>query len=89
MEYITDNLDYHHICELDSIHTRNFVISDSKHYLQHSHGDGLRFVSGNVVEKTDGLLIYSSHISDYLIMYSALTLKLARNIWRWSTQCEQ
>ena len=51
MEYITDNLDYHHICELNHIHTQNFVISDIEHYLQHSHGDGRIFVSGNVVGK--------------------------------------
>ena len=69
------------------------MISDIEHYLQHSHGDGRIFVSGNVVGKTDGLLIYSPHISDYLIIYglaySARTLALARNTWRWSTQCEQ
>ena len=44
MEYISDNLDYHYICDL--IHTElhnKWTISDIEHYLQHSHGDGRRF----------------------------------------------
>ena len=67
--------------------------SDIEHYLQHSHGDRRIFVSGNVVGKTKGLLIYSPHISEYILnnglAYSALALALARFTWILSKHCEQ